>query len=362
MKHKARTSTQTYTESVTFRLLLLFFAALLLPAALCFAVSVGAVSIPLRDTFFILCGGEADPRMVRTILSIRLPQALTALVAGAGLAIAGATMQGVLRNPLCTPFTLGISHAAAFGAALTLVFGSGMAALMGDALTKLGLPGDFARSGVALGAFFFAMLATGIILLLSRLRGTRTETIILIGVALGSLFSAGLMFLQYMADDSRLAAIVYWTFGDTARANWTDLTLMTLVILPLSIFFLMQSWNYNALIFGEETALGLGIPARRLRIMTMLFSSLITAVLVSLLGIIGFVGLVVPHFARLLIGSDYRFLLPFSLLCGALLLLLADTAARLMIAPRLLPVSVLTAFIGAPVFLSLLLRKRGASC
>jgi len=362
MTCKPRTSAQAYTESVTFRIVLLIFATLLLPAALCFAVSVGAASISLRDTFFILCGGDADPRLVRTILSIRLPQALTAIVAGAGLAIAGATMQGVLRNPLCTPFTLGISHAAAFGAALTLVFGGGSVTMLGENLTRLGLPDGLARSTTALGAFVVAMLAAALILLLSRARGTRTETIILIGVALGSLFSAGLMFLQYMADDSRLAAIVYWTFGDTARANWTDLTVMTLVVVPISLFFLMQSWNYNAMIFGEETALGLGVPARRLRILTMLFSSLITAILVSLLGIIGFVGLVVPHFARLLIGSDYRFLLPFSLLFGALLLLLADTAARLMIAPRILPVSILTAFIGAPVFLSLLLRKRGASC
>ena len=361
MKHNTRTSTQAYTDSVTFRVVLLILAAMLLPVALCFAVSVGAVSIPFRDTIFILCGGDAEPRLVRTILSIRLPQALTAVVAGAGLAVAGATMQGVLRNPLCTPFTLGISHAAAFGAALTLVFGGGIANIMEENLTKIGMHADFARSSVAIGAFATAMITAGLIMLLSRTQGTRTETIILIGVALGSLFSAGLMFLQYMADDARLAAIVYWTFGDTARANWADLTVITLIVVPISVYFVMQSWNYNALIFGEETALGLGVPAKRLRIVTMMLASLITAVLVSLLGIIGFVGLVVPHFARLLIGSDYRFLLPFSLLFGALLLLLADTAARLVFAPRILPVSILTAFIGAPVFLSLLLRKKGTS-
>jgi iron complex transport system permease protein len=206
------------------------------------------------------------------------------------------------------------------------------------------------------------MLATGVVLLLSRMRGTRSETIILIGVALGSLFSAGLMFLQYMVDDTRLAAIVYWTFGDTARSTWTGLMVMTLGVIPISAYFVWQSWNYNALIFGEETALGLGVPVRRLQILTMLFSSLLTAILVSLLGIIGFVGLVVPHLARLLIGSDYRFLLPFSLLFGGLLLLLADTAARLILAPRILPVSILTAFIGVPVFLPLLLGKRGGGC
>ena len=344
---------------MTFRIAILVFTAILLPIVLCVSVSVGAASVPIRDTISILCGGDAEPRLVRIIMNIRLPQALTAIVAGAGLAISGATMQGVLRNPLCSPFTLGISSAAAFGAALALILGGGSVTTQDNTLAGLGFSIGLARSGIALGAFVCAMLTTVVVLLLSRMRGTRSETIILIGVALGSLFSAGLMFLQYMVDDTRLAAIVYWTFGDTARATWTGLTLMSLGVLPISGYFLFQSWNYNALIFGEETALGLGVPVRRLRILTMLFSSLLTSVLVSLLGIIGFVGLVVPHLARLLVGSDYRFLLPFSLLFGGLLLLLADTAARLILAPRILPVSILTAFIGVPVFLSLLLGKRG---
>ena len=357
-----KTSSQEYARSVTFRITLLVIIAILLPVMLCVSIAVGAASVPIRDTIFILCGFDADPRLVRIIMNIRLPQSLTAIVAGAGLAISGATMQGVLRNPLCSPFTLGISNAAAFGAALALIFVGGSVTTQDNTLAGLGLSVGLARSGVALGAFAFAMLATCLVLLLSRLQGTKSETIILIGVALGSLFSAALMFLQYMVDDTRLAAIVYWTFGDTARATWTGLAIMTGGVIPISGFFLCQSWNYNALVFGEETALGLGVPVRRLRILTMLLSSLLTAILVSLLGIIGFVGLVVPHLARLVVGSDYRFLLPFSLLFGGLLLLLADTAARLILAPRILPVSILTAFIGVPVFLSLLLGKRGSSC
>ena len=337
------TPTQEYSKSVTFRITILIVAALLLPVVLCFSISVGAATVPVRNTLAILGGFESEPRLVQIIMNIRLPQALTAIIAGAGLAISGATMQAVFRNPLASPFTLGISHAAAFGAALALVLGAG--AMM-----------------TPLGAFVFAMLATCMILLLSRLRGTQSETIILIGVALGSLFSAGLMFLQYMVDDTRLAAIVHWTFGDTARATWSGLFLMIFGVVPISAFFLCQSWNYNAMIFGEETALGLGVPVRRLRILTMILASLQTAILVSLLGIIGFVGLVVPHLARLAIGSDYRFLLPCSLVFGALLLLLADTTARLILAPRILPVSILMAFIGVPVFLALLLGKRGSAC
>ncbi|HBT77601.1 MAG TPA: iron ABC transporter permease [Planctomycetaceae bacterium] len=359
-KHQPRTLRPPgHRRSITRRLAIILAAAVSLPLALCVSIGVGAASVPMRDTLAVLCGFEADERLVRIIMNIRLPQALTATVAGAGLAVSGATMQGVLRNPLASPFTLGISNAAAFGAALTMYFhgmyfyGSGVAA-QGNTLMGLGL----SRGGVATGAFLCAILAAFVILVLGRLCGTRSETIVLVGVALSSLFTAGLLFLQYMADDMQLAAIVYWTFGDTARAGWNSLGVITACLVPVSAYFWSQSWNYNALLFGEETAQGLGVPVRRLRMTTMLLSSFLTAVLVSLLGIIGFIGLVVPHVARILVGSDNRFLLPFSLLFGGLLLLVSDTFARLILAPRLLPVSVLTAFIGAPVFLSLLLGKR----
>jgi len=292
----------------------------------------------------------------------RLPQALAAILAGAGLAISGATMQGVLRNPLASPMTLGISNAAAFGAAFAL-FVSGARVSAADKAVIGGL----SQGMTALCAFGCAAIAAILILLLGRLHccaggtgGARSETIILVGVALNSLFAAGITLLQYLADDQRLAAIVFWTFGDTARANWNAIMLMTACLIPISAWFLSQSWSYNAIVFGEETALGLGIPVRRLRIVTMLLSSLLTAVLVSLPGIIGFVGLVVPHVARLFVGSDNRFLLPFSLVFGGLLLLTADTLARVAFAPRLLPVSILTALLGVPVFLGLLLGKRGA--
>ena len=331
---------------------------ILLPVTLCISVSVGAALIPLRETFAVLCGFEAESRHVLIIREIRLPQALAAILAGAGLAISGATMQGVLRNPLCSPITLGISHAAAFGAALVLYFMKGSVSLANNK-TIFGLESPLAGQGlISLGGFFFAMLATGTLLLLARKQGTRSESMILIGVALNSLFAAGLMFLQYLADESQLTAIVYWTFGDTARAQWNSLLLMALCVLPISAYFISRSWHYNALVFGEETALGLGVPVQRLRVWTMFFSSLLAAVLVSLLGVIGFVGLVVPHLSRLIIGSDNRFLLPFSFLFGGVLLLVADTSARLLLAPRMLPVSILTAFIGVPIFLSLLLGQR----
>ncbi|MDR0871141.1 MAG: iron ABC transporter permease [Planctomycetaceae bacterium] len=331
-----------YSRSIRYRISILLLTGILLVPVFCAAVALGPVRVPFAETLKTLFGFPTDPRFTTIIWNIRLPQTLAAVLAGAGLGISGAVMQSVLRNPLCSPFTLGISNAAAFGAALALFFGGAASG----------------KESTALSAFLFAMLTTLFVLAAGRIKGTQSETLILLGAAFASLFSAGMMFLQYLSDDVRLAAIVYWMFGDTSRAAYPQLLLIALSVVPVSVYFLFHCWNYNALMLGDETAKGLGVPIQRLRVLTMLLTSLLTAVLVSLLGIIGFVGLVVPHIARLLVGSDYRFLLPFSLLFGGLLLLVADTAARLCFAPRTLPVAVLTAFVGVPVFLLLLFKNR----
>jgi iron complex transport system permease protein len=344
-----------YTRSNACKFIFLLLLFFLLPLLFCLSICVGSVSIPFFDTVSILFGNKVtDERYELIVLRIRLPQSIAAVLAGAGLSISGATMQGVLRNPLCSPFTLGISGAAAFGAALTLMVLGGKIVAQDNTMINIG----FSQSLIALGAFLLSVLTCGVILLLDRFRGSRSETVILLGVAFSSLFTAGLMFLQYVADESRLAAIVYWTFGDTARATWNTIIILSICIIPSSIYFISQSWSYNALAFGEETAQSLGVRVRQLQTITMILASMLTAVLVSLLGIIGFVGLVVPHLSRLIVGSDNRFLLPFSLVFGAILLLAADMLARMILAPRILPVSILTAFIGVPVFLSLLLNKK----
>jgi iron complex transport system permease protein len=288
------------------------------------------------------------------VWNIRLPQALAGAVAGGGLAVAGAAMQSILRNPLGSPFTLGIAHAAAFGAALSvMLLGSGaMGGASGDSATVLN---PYLTTG---SAFAFSLLSAGVIVGVSRLRGATPETMILTGVALGSLFTAGTMFLQYFADDVELAAMVFWTFGDTARADWSELGLLAAVTAAGFLYFWANAWNFNAVDAGDETAKGLGVRVERLRFIGMFLASLLTAVIISFLGIIGFVGLVVPHMVRWLIGSDERFLMPASLVGGGLLLILSDTAARLMLSPHVLPVSVLTAFVGAPVFIALIIRGR----
>jgi iron complex transport system permease protein len=318
------------------------------------AVALGSANLPMSAVAKALVGLEVPRRIEMIVWGIRLPQALAAIVAGAGLAIAGAATQSILRNPLASPFTLGMSHAAAFGAALSVtLIGSGT--MSSSSVGAVTITNPHVTTAIA---FVFCVVAAMIVVAVSRLRGATPEVMVLTGVALSALFTAGTMFLQYFADDTQLAAMVFWTFGDTARASWRQVGLMAAVTAPACLYFLACAWAYNAIDGGDETAKGLGVRVERVRIVGMLAASLVTATIIAFLGVIGFVGLVVPHLVRRLIGADHRYLMPATIVAGALLLLVADTAARLVFMPHVLPVSVLTAFVGAPVFLWLIVRSR----
>lgn len=325
---------------------------LLLFIMLVYSISVGAVTIPPYEVLQTIMGHSVSTKWDLIIWNIRLPQALAAIVAGAGLSVAGVVMQSILRNPIASPFTLGISNAGAFGAAVSVVvLGTGkVQSTVADAVT---INNPYLTTIVA---FFFCLLATGVILLISSIRGASPEVMVLAGVALSSLFTAGTAFLQYFADDTQLAAVVFWTFGDVGRVNWLELEIMTAVVLLAIIFFITNCWNYNAIDAGDETAKGLGVNVERTRLVGMVIAALVSAVIVAFLGVIGFVGLVCPHMVRRVIGDDQRYLIPGSILFGGILLLASDTAARLIISPYVLPVSILTAFMGAPVFIYLLLK------
>ncbi len=328
----------------------LTFLALL--AALMLSVSLGAAGISLPEVAKTLLGFSQSARFDAIIWNIRLPQALAAIIAGAALAVSGAVMQSILRNPLGSPFTLGISNAAAFGAALSVMLQGGFLEALGTG-TGSSIWSSYLTT---FAAFVMSILAAVVIIMISQTRGATPEVMVLSGIAMGSLFTAGTMFLQFFADDVELASMVYWTFGDTARADWSELGIAAAVTVLVSIYFFANAWNYNAIDTGDETARSLGVPVNRIRIIGMLSASLLTAVIVSFLGIIGFVGLVIPHMVRRIIGADHRFLLPASVMGGGLLLLLSDTAARLVISPQVVPVSILTAFLGAPVFIYLIIR------
>lgn len=348
--------TDEYRQYIGRKRLLFAGILVLLPFALFHAITVGPIRISSTEVVRILLGFEATETHIRIVYHFRLPQALAALLAGAGLAICGATMQSVLRNPLCSPFTLGISGAAAFGAAVVVFVRDGSVAIADNSASTA----SWLISSTTTGAFLSAILATGLIVSLSGRRWMKPETIILIGVALGAFYGAGTMLLQFFATERQLAAMLYWTFGDTQRATWPSIGLISLLVIASSVYFVSQSWNYNALALGEEDATALGVPVRRMRLLTMLLASLLTAVLVASLGIIGFVGLVVPHLVRLMVGSDNRYVLPCSLVCGALLLIVADSVARSIVPGCLMPVSIVTAFLGAPLFLMMLLNRGAA--
>jgi len=277
---------------------------------------------------------------------------LAAVVAGAGLSVAGCVMQNILRNPLASPFTLGVSQGAAFGAAVGIV-AMGAGSTQSTATDAVLINNPYL---VTLSSFWAAMAATLVILLLSRYKGVSPEAMVLAGGALGSFFSACTIILQYFASDVQVASIVFWTFGDIGRASWRDFIIMAVVTAAAQFYFMLNRWNYNALDSGEETAWGLGVNVEKIRLCSMSLASLVSAVAVSFLGIIGFIGLIGPHMMRRLLGGDHRFLIPASSVVGGLLLLASDTLARTVIAPVVLPVGAITSFLGAPLFLYLLFR------
>ncbi|WP_320171529.1 iron ABC transporter permease [Maridesulfovibrio sp.] len=341
-----------YRRHIRKKILFITGGLVLTALVLVSSIGMGPVTISPLQTMLTLMGETVSKQFDLIIWNIRLPQTLTAVVAGAGLSVAGAVMQAILRNPLGSPFTLGISHAAAFGAAVSVMV-LGMGTMTSSNVGAVTINSPYLTTVVA---FSFSLLATFAIIIISRLRRATPEVMVLTGVALGALFTAGTMFLQYFADDVQLAAMVFWTFGDVARATWTELGIISAVTVASYLWFTLNRWNFNAIEAGDETARGLGVKVQQIRIIGMLLASLLTSVIVSFLGIIGFVGLVCPHMVRRIIGDDYRFLLPASCITGAVLLLAADTAARLMLAPNVLPVSVLTAFLGAPAFIWLIIR------
>ncbi|ELY51946.1 FecCD family ABC transporter permease [Natronorubrum bangense] len=342
----AHSSFQAHCEATRRKIAFLAGTTALLAVLWIAGVAVGSVTYPVVDVVTALAQRGPETQQL-AVWHVRIPRVLAATIAGGGLAVAGAAMQSVLRNPLGAPYTLGISHAAAFGAAITIAVGTA------------GLEGGIVMLSMqTIGAFVGAMTATVAILLLVTYREATPETLILTGVAIGSLFSAGLATIQYFATDAQVAEIVYWTFGDVSRASWDEIGLMLVVFLFGLGYFVRNGWNYDVLDAGTETAQSLGVDVSSLRIRGMAIASLLTAVMISFVGIIGFVGLVAPHLVRMTIGGTERFLLPASAVVGAALLVAADVFARTIISPVVLPVGIVTSFLGAPLFLYLTVKGR----
>ncbi|MDR0349758.1 MAG: iron ABC transporter permease [Tannerella sp.] len=341
---------QAYKKHIRRRIIFVLVLTALLAAIGLLSLASGSADIGLPDIFRLL-KGEGSDFVYQIVWNIRLPRLIGCILSGVSLAIAGAVVQSLLRNPLASPYTLGISGAAAFGASFAIVvFGAGSTYTGSDDLAMINNP-----YVVTLSAFTWSLAGVGVILLLSKYKGATPEIIILSGIIVSSLFGAGISAMQYFADNVQLASIVFWSFGDLGRASWDNLLILSLLLVPSLLFFLWHVWTYKAMQSGDEHAKSLGVRVQSVRLSGMVCAALLTAVVVSFYGVIAFVGLVVPHIIRRIIGSDEQFLLPASAVFGGFFLLLSDTLARTVISPVVLPVGILTSFVGAPLFLFLLI-------
>lgn len=327
-----------------------------LPFVVMFGLNSGAVDIPIETIIdlgfevFQSSNKDSVSQQVKTILfDIRLPRICLAILIGAILAISGAVMQGLFRNPLAAPSLIGVSSGASVGASVVIV----LAGAWLQSNTALGL------SLVAIGAFIGSFLVTVLVYRLSTSAlGTSVTTMLLAGIAVSALAGAVSGLLSYYADNEMLRQISIWQMGNLSTANWQRVLVLTVVAILVLSLFPRESKSLNALLLGESEARHLGIDVQQVKRKLILLTTLGIGTAVAIGGMIGFVGLIVPHIVRLLIGPDHRWLLPASALAGGVLLLLADTIARIIIAPTELPTGILTAILGAPFFIMLLVQQR----
>lgn len=321
------------------------------------SVSIGQVSIPFWEALRILLhqmtGGVAgspdkmaDSIFVDIIWQIRFPRVLLAMVMGVGLSLCGTVMQASVQNPLADPFILGISSGAVLGATISIMLGFQIGGLIGEL-------------GVSAWAFFGALLATALVLGLSSIGGKASAVkLILAGTVINALCGAFSNFLIYFGKNvDGIRSISFWTLGSLAAAKWGDLPLLSSVVLGISVFFLFQFRAMNAMLMGDETAVTLGIHLNRYRLGYMVICAVVTGILVSVGGIIGFAGLIVPHMVRGVVGSDHKRLVPAAVLFGALFMIWTDVFARTIILNGELPIGIVTSLLGVPVFMYLLVKK-----
>jgi len=313
------------------------------------ALALGSANMSFLDAYTALLA-RAFPNVFHVssladnvVWNLRLPRILLAVFAGAALAMSGTTTQAILRNPIATPYTLGVSAGAGLGAAIGIILNSGFT------------EGRFLIIG---NAFIFSLIPVAVILLLVKRKGASPETMILAGIAMVYIFNACTTILQYFAESNAVSATVFWLVGDLSRAAWWQLPYILVVLVGCFVINLKLAWDLNVMRMGDDSAKSLGTDVDRTRKITLILACLCTATVVSFTGAIGFICLVAPHICRAVIGGDQRYLIVSSTLFGAILLLVADIVARNLLAPVILPVGAITAFLGGPLLLYLLVRRR----
>lgn len=334
-------------RDITFPYLLLFLCVCL-GISLLVAVSLGAVKIPIADTYQIIINqlfhiGNVDHIAKSTIAivwNMRSPRVIMGLIAGAGLALCGSTMQTTVNNPISEPYILGISAGATFGATLLIILGL--------------------KSFIGFGAFLGAIIATIIVLVIASAgKKITTTSLVLSGVVVNALFSAISNFIISIgANSDNMMTIKFWTMGSLASSSWGSILLPFIIILVACLFFMTQHRIMNAMLMGDEVAITLGISLQKYRMIYMLVISFITGILVSSCGIIGFVGLITPHIARTLVGTSHQKMIPISIILGSLFIIWADVLARCLLPNAELPIGIFTALVGAPFFVYIVIKNQ----
>lgn len=331
---------------------LLIICCLLLLVLMVVSLCLGSSGIPLSDTMQAILARllpglfpVVNETNYNIVWQLRLPRIFLAVIAGAGLSVSGAVMQALTRNPLVSPFTVGISNAAAFGASLAILLG---ASLFGSS-----------QAAISAGAFICAVLCAVFVYFISNRKNGSTVRLILIGTAMTYLFSAMTNTIQYIINDEKLSSVLHWTFGSFSKATPSQALFLFGLLLVVMVIFMKNSWVLDAMSSGSDDVVKtLGIDVNKKRIILGLITVFLTACIISMCGVIGFVGIVGPHMARIATGAEHKFLIPFSAFTGGLLILVSDTAGRILFSPIVMPVGIVVAYVGVPIFLHLILSKK----
>ncbi len=344
--NKARAEYKSYNRrKVCF--MLLFLALILFLGA--YIVTVGPLNLSVRDVYKIIFsrifpGIDVSGLPVQVVWNIRIPRIVAGLLSGFGIGICGCVMQAVLKNPMASPFTLGISSGANFGVALAAVLGVGLVQ-----------SGPYLIIG---NAFIGAMVCSLFIIMLASFKGASSETMVLAGIGINYLFGAMSDLLRYFATDEQLRMMVSWGMGDLAAFSWKNFPIMLVVFVVCIPLLYLNARDLDIMIAGDETAKSLGINANRVRVFSMIVASLLVATIVCFTGTIGFIGLVAPHVVRMIIGTDHKYLFPASGLVGAALLMIADFVGLNILPATVIPTGIMTSVLGVPFFLYLVVNKK----
>ncbi len=346
---KRSAAQEEYKKFIGRKILFMIFLLFLIILLLGVIVTLGPLDISILEVYsaiihkFFSDYFVVDELTSIVIWNIRLPRVLWGIMAGIGLGISGCVMQAVLKNPLASPFTLGISSGAGFGVSLAIVLNLGV---IGGAYIVIG------------NAFVFALLCSFFIIGLSAIKGATSETLILAGIAINYFFIAMSQLFKYFATDQQLREMAFWGMGDLGRFSWHQFSYVSVAFIICIPLLMLKAWDLNVMTVGDETAKSLGVNAEHTRMFIMTVSSLLIATIVCFTGTIGFIGLVAPHMARMIIGADHRFLIPASGVLGAVVLVGADGVAMNIISPVIIPVGVVTSLVGVPFFIYLIMRRK----